>query len=137
MDGQTDRQLGARATEKEKTTAASFAATMCHNTEEKAKSLFSRPNKKKHKIDEDDELQGFPANSRHISSSSYYYFYYYSNPKFDERFVYRSAISNQMFDDFDSRLSISVEYANKSATTEDKRKLSLLHCTALPVNRES
>jgi len=66
----------------------SFAATMCHNPEEKAKSLFSfqDPNKKhktrKHKIDEDDELQGFPANSRHISSyssssssssSSYYY----------------------------------------------------------------
>jgi hypothetical protein len=37
-----------------------------------------------------------------------------------------------MFDDFDSRLSISVECANKSATTEDERKLSPLHCTALP-----
>ncbi len=46
---------------------------------------FQDPNKKhktrKHKIDEDDELQGFPANSRHISSSSsssssYYYYYY-------------------------------------------------------------
>jgi hypothetical protein len=80
----------------------SFAATnVSYNTEEKAKSLFSQhPRKKhktrKHKIDEDDELQGFPANSRHISSSSYsssssstsyyyYYYYYYSNPKFDER----------------------------------------------------
>jgi hypothetical protein len=38
--------LGARTTEKEKTTAVSFAATMCHNPEEKAKSLFPRPKQK-------------------------------------------------------------------------------------------
>jgi hypothetical protein len=45
MDGQTDSWEHERQ-KKEKTTAVSFAATMCHNTEEVAKSLFSRPKRK-------------------------------------------------------------------------------------------
>jgi hypothetical protein len=86
-DGRIDRQTDSWEHERQKrkkTTAASFAATtnVSYNTEEKAKSLFSQhPRKKhktrKHKIDEDDELQGFCCKFQTHFFFSFFVFFFF------------------------------------------------------------
>jgi hypothetical protein len=77
-DGQTDRQtVGSTSDRKGKNHSSELCCDGCVITLKKKQNPSFQDPRKKHKIDEDDELQGFPANSRHISSSSSSYYYYY------------------------------------------------------------